>query len=248
MGERVSVVHVLAKRHAGHKTSTVSLVHILFLSVVVRSVWSPSRAQFGRTLLMGNWTPQEVAPYLIALTLTACTLWLVRRWQRHQLLKRCGIPGPKPGLFWGNALELGRTPIKRMTSWQERYGDVYGFFVGDRAHVVIHNPELIRECFVKNRTLFRDRPRLWISAEPFRSTISSRRGDDWERVRNALEPSFSSIKMKLLTRPINDSVDVFLEVLGGYSKKDADFDMAERSQALALDMIAKCALVMRVSD
>lgn len=41
MGERVSVVHVPAKRHAGHKTSTVSLVHILFLSVVVRPVWSP---------------------------------------------------------------------------------------------------------------------------------------------------------------------------------------------------------------
>ncbi|CAN7989348.1 unnamed protein product, partial [Ixodes hexagonus] len=71
-------------------------------------------------------------------------------------------------------------------------------------------------------------------------------GDEWKNVRTLMNPSFTSAKMKLMTRIINACMDEMLDVLDDRAKEGAPVDMCKVSCGLSLDVIAKCALAWQV--
>ncbi|KAK8782248.1 hypothetical protein V5799_016410 [Amblyomma americanum] len=100
----------------------------------------------------------EVFLFAAVVALAAFVTWAARRRHKQGLLKRYGIPGPPPSLFFGNYMELKKDRLKVMETWAQQYGKVYGFYEGEVAKVVIGDMAAIKECFVKRAHEFVDRP------------------------------------------------------------------------------------------
>lgn len=186
----------------------------------------------------------DVVHLAAALALAAFAVWAVVRRRKQGLLKRYGIPGPEPELFFGNWQEFKRDRIKVMKEWARLYGKVYGFYEGETPKVVISDMDVIKECFVKKASLFTDRPPLVVDIEPIRSSLIGLKGDEWKSVRGMLNPSFTSAKIKRMLDTIHQCSDVTTDTLRECLSTDghATVNISAFSQGLSLDIITKCAL------
>ncbi|EEC05099.1 cytochrome P450, putative [Ixodes scapularis] len=146
-------------------------------------------------------------------------LWVLNRRHRHGLLRRYGIPGPRPDLLDGNYAQLKENRIEVMERWIKEYGKVFGYYVGDIPYIVLTDVEMIKQCFVKEASTFHDRPPFPVVVEPFLSSIVGLEGDEWKKVRTVLNPSFSASKMKLMTQIMSSCADATLEVVEDHVKK-----------------------------
>ncbi|CAN7990006.1 unnamed protein product [Ixodes pacificus] len=183
---------------------------------------------------------------LIVVTAMTALLWALNRRHRHGLLRRYGIPGPRPHLLDGNYAQLKKNRIEVMERWIKEYGKVFGYYVGDIPYIVLTDVEMIKQCFVKKASTFHDRPPFPVVVEPFISSIVGLEGDEWKKVRTVLNPSFSSSKMKLMTQIMSSCADATLEVVEDHVKKGEVVEMLRVAQGLSLDVISKCAFAWQV--
>ncbi|CAN8019280.1 unnamed protein product, partial [Ixodes persulcatus] len=183
---------------------------------------------------------------LIVVTAMTALLWVLNRRHRHGLLRRNGIPGPRPHLLDGNYAQLKKNRIEVVERWIKEYGKVFGYYVGDIPYIVLTDVEMIKQCFVKKASTFHDRPPFPVAVEPFISSIVGLEGDEWKKVRTVLNPSFSSSKMKLMTQIMSSCADATLEVVEDHVKKGEVVEMLRVSQGLSLDVISKCAFAWQV--
>lgn len=180
----------------------------------------------------------------VTVLLVAFASWVIRRRHKQGLLKRYGFPGPKPNLFFGNWLELKKDRVKVMEQWACRYGKVYGYYEGEVPKVVIGDMDVIKECFIKQAQAFIDRPPLVISVEPMESCLIGLKGDEWKNVRNLLNPSFTSAKMKLMLPTIHQCADTAAQIVeeSVSTTGHTDINVSKLCQGISLDVITKCAL------
>ncbi|CAN7937282.1 unnamed protein product [Ixodes hexagonus] len=179
--------------------------------------------------------------------LMTCVAWWVRdRRQRHSFFKRHGIPGPEPGLLWGNRKELKKDAINVMEKWIKQYGKVFGFYQSEVPFIAVSDVEIIKQCYIKESNVFHDRAPIPLKVEPFASALPFLTGDTWKKVRTVLNPTFSAAKMKQMTEIMNACTDEFVSVLDDYGKEDKVVDMFKVAQGLSLDVITKCALAWQV--
>ncbi|KAH7978027.1 hypothetical protein HPB49_004254 [Dermacentor silvarum] len=153
-----------------------------------------------------------------------------------------------PVHFLGGQEKAPAAPIpKVMDDWIQEYGKVFGFYEGELPKVVISDLDMIKECFVKEAHMFRDRMPLIIEVEPIKSSLLALRGDEWKRVRSVLNPTFSSAKMKLMSQVMNACGNTLVEVMSERLAVGQDtIDVTKTSQALSMDVITKCALAWQV--
>ncbi|KAF8781367.1 Cytochrome P450 3A12 like protein [Argiope bruennichi] len=92
------------------------------------------------------------ASALLLATLIACiavmiVLWARNREKNHNLFKRYGIPGPEPSFWWGNLKDMKCKPTKNetITAWLKKYGDVFGYFLGEVPFVVVKDLEMLKQ-------------------------------------------------------------------------------------------------------
>lgn len=107
---------------------------------------------------------------IFALTLTAGFVirWIKNRKEAHSLLKRLGYKGPEPELLAGNLNQLRSVanPNEILDKWIDEYGNVFGYYLGEKPHIVLNDLELLKEAFVTQAKKFRDRPRPFLEVEP----------------------------------------------------------------------------------
>ncbi|XP_052785512.1 cytochrome P450 3A40-like [Mya arenaria] len=94
----------------------------------------------------------EINPYLLLTSITIILVFIYRYMQEtFTILERLGIPGPKPIWVFGNTHEFkDKNVLDVFSSWREKYGNVYGFYEGFRAGVVINDPEFARDILNKH--------------------------------------------------------------------------------------------------
>uniref|UniRef100_A0A147BN64 Putative cytochrome n=1 Tax=Ixodes ricinus TaxID=34613 RepID=A0A147BN64_IXORI len=186
--------------------------------------------------------------WMFASTLLATcgVIWVLKRRHRHGFFKRLGIPGPEPELLFGNWQQLRKDRINVMEDWIQKYGKTFGYFKGAVPFFIISDVEMIKQCVVKEAQTFYDRPEPSISIEPYIQTLLFLKGDEWKKVRTLMNPSFTSAKMKLMTRIIDACADEMLDVLSDKAKDEAPVDVGKVSCGFSLDVIAKCALAWQV--
>ncbi|KAI2662413.1 Cytochrome P450 2J2 [Labeo rohita] len=91
---------------------------------------------------------------LVLLCLGACLLYLQLRIRRYKNFP----PGPTPVPFFGNLLQLDRTnPLKDFDKFAQRYGSVYGMFIGRQPAVVLTGQKIIREALITQAVEFAGR-------------------------------------------------------------------------------------------
>ncbi|XP_049519099.1 cytochrome P450 3A4 [Dermacentor silvarum] len=198
--------------------------------------------------------PLEVTLFAAVFLFAAFTLWATRRRHKQGRLRRYGIPGPEPSLFFGNYMELKKDRIKVMEQWAQKYGKVYGFYEGEVAKVVIGDVNIAKEIFVKRAHEFTDRPPMVTDIECILNSLIGLKdswsfylcfaGDEWKTVRNLLNPSFTSVKMKLMLDIIHHCSDTLVEIVSHQVSANgcADVNLSKLCQGVSMDVITKCSL------
>lgn len=72
--------------------------------------------------------------------------WMVKRYLNQQILKRYGIPGPKPNFFYGHLHKLREenTPHRLIDVWFKMYGNIFGYYMGDVPYIVVNDFKIIK--------------------------------------------------------------------------------------------------------
>ncbi|CAG2177862.1 unnamed protein product, partial [Oppiella nova] len=157
-----------------------------------------------------------------------------------------GIPGPTPVPVFGNYFTAFLTPNPfKERNLCEKYGNIFGHFVGSIPVLNIADPELIKAIWVKDFHLFTDRTKVWTPNSPLTAqNLNHLRGDDWKRVRSIVSPVFTSGKMRRMYPQIGDCLSHFTATID--SLAGGHLDVQDWCSRLVLDIIARCAFGTRI--
>uniref|UniRef100_A0A023GNE0 Putative cytochrome p450 cyp3/cyp5/cyp6/cyp9 subfamily n=1 Tax=Amblyomma triste TaxID=251400 RepID=A0A023GNE0_AMBTT len=191
-------------------------------------------------------SPWTVLAALVSSAVATVVLWVLKRKYDHSFFRRHGIPGPEPELLLGNYKQLDKDRIKVMDGWVKKYGKVFGYYMAEIPYVIITDVEMIKECFVKQMNAFHERPDMLIPVEPLLSSLLYNTGEKWKKVRSVVNPSFSSTKMKLMTRTIVGCCETTLQVINDHVADGKAVNITKLFKGLSLDVISKCALAWEV--
>ncbi|CAF2401449.1 unnamed protein product [Rotaria sp. Silwood2] len=168
-------------------------------------------------------------------------LWHIR--QIYNFFNRLYIPGPPPTLFFGNFSDLVKT--KRLSisikQWTEKYGPIFGYFEGHTPILVISDPDVLQDVFVKSFSNFHSRRAFPLENRHAKEVhIFSASGLRWKRQRFVINPTFSSAKLKKMTPLIHRSIDVFMMKMSEECKKNQPFDIYAYFKRFTMDTIWSC--------
>ncbi|GFY41589.1 cytochrome P450 3A24, partial [Trichonephila inaurata madagascariensis] len=150
-------------------------------------------------------------------------------------------------LFSGNMDQLKSepTPNDIITSWLKKYGNVFGYYLGEIPYIVVNDLEMLKQVFIKDFHMFVNRPDMLLDISPLNNTVGTIQGKRWKEVRTLLTPTFSSGKIKLMTSIVDKKVDVTVNEISKRAEKNEMFDIYQLVQGLTLDVISDCALAMK---
>lgn len=93
------------------------------------------------------------------LLLILSLLWYWQRVNRMSILRRNGIPGPKPHLIFGHLREYNSRGYNNCyEEWKRVYGRIFGYYLGAKPFIVVTDPQLLRLIQIKDFNHFSDRP------------------------------------------------------------------------------------------
>lgn len=169
-------------------------------------------------------------------------LWYIRK--DYRFFEQLNIPGPKPVFFLGNFLDIAKT--KRVSisikQWTEKYGRIFGYYEGHTPILVISDPDLLQEIFIKSFSNFHSRRSLPLEDVHAKDVhMFSAPGLRWKRQRFVINPTFSSAKLKQMTPLIHRSMDVFMTKMAEQSAKNQPFDIYTYFKRFTMDTIWSCA-------
>lgn len=186
-----------------------------------------------------------VGATVVAVTLVfaiGCLQWLIKSYRRLRLFEELGIPGPKPQFFWGNMKQMTKNRIEVLMEWKTKYGKTFGVYQGHEPFLVITDPDMVYECFVKQAAIFRDRPNTLIDAEPFRSSLFKINGEEWKFVRGFLKCAFTSNQIRQLSTQANVCTARFVKSVVKASEVDGSVDVTYFAMAYAVDFLTNTLL------
>ena len=180
---------------------------------------------------------------LIFLSLLVVYLLHIRRC--YDFFKQLGINGPSPTFLLGNLADFARTKRISVTiqNWTRQFGRVYGYFEGHTPILVVSDPDILNNIFIKHFSKFHSRRQFPL--EDRRTTkgvhLFSATGDEWRRQRAIINPTFSPLKIKRMLPMINDCISTFINKLEESKKKSSDgFDIYRLYKCLTMDLIWRC--------
>ncbi|XP_042905397.1 cytochrome P450 3A16 [Parasteatoda tepidariorum] len=175
------------------------------------------------------------------------TRWIICRRNIHRSLKKYGIPGPKPDFIAGNMYQLQKEPNPNdiIEDWLKKYGDVFGYFMGEDIYVVIKDLEMLKKVLIKDFSVFSNKPTFLLQTDPFPKMLIGLRDKRWKEVRNVLTPAFSSGKIKFMTDVVSKKVDLFVDLVMKKANNKEIINIHELGQGLTLDVISACALAVK---
>jgi cytochrome P450 len=146
-------------------------------------------------------------------------------------------------LFFGNFADLIKT--KRLSisikQWTEKYGRIFGYFEGHTPILVISDPDILQDIFIKSFSNFHSRRALPLEDRHAKDIhIFSAPGLRWKRQRFVINPTFSSAKLKQMTPLIHHSIDVFMTKMAEEHQKNQPFDIYNYFKRFTMDTIWSC--------
>jgi cytochrome P450 len=92
----------------------------------------------------------------------------------------------------------------------------------------------------------KDDPKIRITPLSYR--VGNATGNRWKQLRTILTPGFTTRKMKLMTPLMNEAIDVFISKHKEKSTSNQTFDILPYYQALAMDIIGRCAFGVEIDS
>ncbi|XP_071551634.1 cytochrome P450 3A29-like [Panulirus ornatus] len=185
---------------------------------------------------------------LLAVALLLCAaLWVQERSRQHSVFSRLGIPHVPPHIIYGSSHILrapGNLATEIVGQWMQRYGKVFGFYVGWQPNMVVADLDLVKMILVREFPNFSNRPTLVIDAQPVVDSLVGLRDQRWKDVRSVLAPTFSLIKMKFMASIMNRKANELLSIVSRKVELGEPIEWHTTFQGMTLDIICECALAL----
>ncbi|KAK2988951.1 hypothetical protein RJ640_026219 [Escallonia rubra] len=206
----------------------------------------------------------------LLLLLFCLTLYLFNvSWLKHQRLRwklqRQGIRGPQPSLLYGNVPEMQRiqsaatqaanhgefvahdyvsTVFPYFERWRKEYGQIYTYSTGNKQHLYVNNPELVKEM---NQCITFDlgKPSYVTKrlAPLLGNGILRSNGHVWAQQRKIVAPEFFMDKVKGMVgvmlesaQPLTKKWEASIEAQGG---KVAEIRVEDDLRGVSADVISR---------
>ncbi|CAG2163284.1 unnamed protein product [Oppiella nova] len=154
-------------------------------------------------------------------------------WSRH------GVPGKN----YFDITQISKYTHKYDHDNTNKYGRVYGMYTISGNTIMINDPELLRDIFIKDFHAFPDHiNNIHFGSSHLSKGLFFLKGDDnWKRIRNIITPAFTSGKLRAMMGHISDASDRFVNMLVKYERTGKSIDMQKYLRAFTLDVTCACA-------
>ncbi|KAK3734392.1 hypothetical protein QZH41_018031 [Actinostola sp. cb2023] len=141
-----------------------------------------------------------------------------------------GMPGPKPLFLLGHVVDLIKAKGQLhvfFDRYYKKYGQLFPVsFLGMPA-LVVSDPEMVKEIFVKNVDCFHERSTKFSFPKPINKLLSIVQGETWRRIRTTLSPSFSAHKLKGMIPLMNLACDTLVKKIDQVAEAGGSFDIVK---------------------
>nr|XP_039269251.1 cytochrome P450 3A21-like [Styela clava] len=181
--------------------------------------------------------------------LIASVVLLIRYYLNYKwsYFERLNIPYETPSVR-----EIGsmRTAFSRDKAFdfdnecKKKHGNIWGLFAGLSPCITIHDPDILRQIFIKEFSTFPDRKKTLskISGKEMNSGLSNLHGKQWKRVRSTMTPTFSSSKLKQMCGIIDWCAGNTVDALNRkIENNNGVFNSKEIFSRLSLDIVCSAA-------
>ncbi|UJR16825.1 hypothetical protein I4U23_003724 [Adineta vaga] len=162
---------------------------------------------------------------------------------RYSYFRLRDIPGPSPTFFLGHFGTIWSTKSysRQLQSWTQQFGSIYGLFEGTRPFYVVSDIDFLQQVFVQQFSSFNSHRTSFLYQLSKTVHLIGANPTRWHRQRHAINPAFSSAKLKLMAPLVDQCIDSFLEKLSEIEKQNHEFDIYKLYQRLTMDVICHCA-------
>jgi len=117
------------------------------------------------------------------------------------------LPGPHPTPLVGNLMALREDPLVFMTHLARTYGDVARFQVGPQVSLLVSDPALVEQVFVKHRASTVKDPITAGLSDVLGQGLLTAEGETWRQHRRLIAPSFQPRHLAALGESMVDCAD-----------------------------------------
>lgn len=189
---------------------------------------------------------------LSAYLLLKIAVFYKNRHSLYQLFRRHGIPGPKPNLIGGNINLYESKPSYMEVSLQlmNKYGPVYGLFMGDETAMIITDVDMLKKIFLGEESKkFTERSMVYIDTS-INYGILYAPYHRWKTMRRAIAPSFSGFSQRgeRSSKFIEETANLMVKYIdhrlneADATGTKANIDMHSLMKSTALYLISEIAL------
>ncbi|BFZ08859.1 hypothetical protein BsWGS_11898 [Bradybaena similaris] len=155
----------------------------------------------------------------------------------HDDWRRYGVKCPKVPAFF-----LQRGDFRaRITDLFQKYGDTVGVHAQGRMMLLTVNFDLLRHILIKDFNNFIDRNVRFPSITPFGKSLFFAKGADWKRHRQIVSPTFTSGKLRYISKSIDKSAVDLTNYLEKAAKEGNVVAIKEITGQYTCEIIAKTA-------
>ncbi|KAK1137957.1 hypothetical protein K0M31_002449 [Melipona bicolor] len=166
--------------------------------------------------------------------------------------KSRGVQFRKPTVLFGNFSDMllfrKSLPesIKGMYEWfeDERY---FGVFRVRSPMLILRDPDLVKDIFVKNFACFSNRGIPINSQDPLSAHLFNLEGKKWKSLRSKLTPAFSSGKLKRMFYLLAECGEEFQKLIDTSSETDRPYEIRELAAKFTIDVIGSCAFGIQIN-
>lgn len=168
------------------------------------------------------------------------------------IFERLRIPGPKPNLIFGNAIDIAKQGSSKVfPNWTKKYGPIVGFYIGGRPQVLVTDLNLVRQIMIKDFNLFSTRhivvPGGIHPQFQFRGTVLWTKGNFWRQLRSTMSPWFSSSKLSRMESLMMQSIEETINDLDQKVKCTDELNLKPIVEELSFSISTKSFLGQNIS-
>ncbi|XP_011704428.1 PREDICTED: probable cytochrome P450 6a14 isoform X1 [Wasmannia auropunctata] len=167
--------------------------------------------------------------------------------------KSRGVPGPRPIPGFGNLKDfllrketLGDYVLKLYTDYKDK--PLIGIFTWRTPILIVKDPELIKNIFIKDFPTFADRGiTTHEKAEPLSQNLFNLNPQRWRPLRAKMSPIFTSRKLKEMFSLISDCADHLVHHTEELANKNEPIECCELMAKYTTDVIGSCAFGLEIN-